>query len=109
MKRVLLGLIRFYRANLSRRVGYGYCRFTPTCSQYALDSIEAYGALRGSILMIWRILRCNPFGKSGYDPIPERYLGKEMKKGIRYHSFYYPENDIGSAKAESLNNQEKEI
>lgn len=46
------------------------CRFTPTCSQYAIDAIKKHGPLRGFILAIWRILRCNPWGGSGYDPVP---------------------------------------
>ena len=46
------------------------CRFTPTCSQYALEAIEKYGALKGGYLAFRRILRCNPFHKGGYDPVP---------------------------------------
>ena len=53
------------------------CRFTPTCSNYAKESIERYGAFKGSIMAIKRILRCNPFGAYGYDPVP---LKKEKKK-----------------------------
>ena len=46
------------------------CPYTPTCSRYGLEAIEKYGALKGSLLAIWRILRCNPFSKGGYDPVP---------------------------------------
>ncbi|MBE6687761.1 MAG: membrane protein insertion efficiency factor YidD [Ruminococcaceae bacterium] len=46
------------------------CRFTPTCSQYALEAFRKHGALKGLCLTIWRLLRCNPFSKGGYDPVP---------------------------------------
>lgn len=46
------------------------CRFTPTCSQYALQALKKHGPLKGLALTIWRILRCNPWGGSGYDPVP---------------------------------------
>ena len=71
MKRLLIGLIRFYqRAFSGRRTPV--CRFTPTCSAYAIEAIGRFGAIKGTALAIWRILRCNPFGKSGYDPVPEK-------------------------------------
>lgn len=61
--------VRLYRLTLSPWVGRG-CRFQPTCSAYALDALEHHGALRGGWLAIWRILRCNPWGGQGYDPVP---------------------------------------
>jgi putative membrane protein insertion efficiency factor len=70
MKRVLLRLIRFYRRHISPAFP-GKCRFIPTCSEYAMQAIEKYGALRGLRLTIWRLLRCNPFNRSDpYDPVP---------------------------------------
>lgn len=48
------------------------CRFTPTCSNYGIEAIEKYGSFKGSILTIKRIIRCNPFTKPGYDPVPEK-------------------------------------
>ena len=71
MKRVLLALIRFYRRELSPRKRRPCCRYFPTCSRYAVTAIERYGALKGTRLAAWRILRCNPFSKGGYDPVPE--------------------------------------
>ncbi|MXP74211.1 membrane protein insertion efficiency factor YidD [Lachnospiraceae bacterium WCA-9-b2] len=70
MKYILLGCIRFYRKYLSALKGYSSCIYYPTCSQYAIEAIEKYGALKGTALAVWRILRCNPFAKGGYDPVP---------------------------------------
>ena len=50
---------------------YTHCIYIPTCSEYALEAIEKYGAFKGGLLTVWRILRCNPFAKGGYDPVPE--------------------------------------
>jgi len=69
MKRFLLVLIRFYRRGISP-LRPPCCRFTPTCSQYAQEAIEKYGAWKGGLLAVRRILRCNPFHKGGYDPVP---------------------------------------
>ena len=71
MKRFLLFLIRFYRRNLSRRKRRPTCRYIPTCSEYAVEAIERYGPVKGGRLAAWRLLRCNPFSKGGYDPVPE--------------------------------------
>ena len=70
MKRILIWMIRFYRKYLSGLKGYNTCKYYPTCSQYGLEAIEKYGALKGGALAVWRILRCNPFSKGGYDPVP---------------------------------------
>lgn len=71
MKRLLLGLIRLYRRYVSPHTPPA-CRFTPTCSQYALTAIERFGAWKGGWLALKRILRCNPFCRGGYDPVPEQ-------------------------------------
>ncbi|MCE5219999.1 MAG: membrane protein insertion efficiency factor YidD [Clostridium sp.] len=68
MKKLLISLIKFYRKGISPG-RLSCCRFTPTCSQYALDAINQYGAFKGSLMAIYRILRCNPFCKGGYDPV----------------------------------------
>lgn len=70
MKKIFIGLIKFYRKYISGMKGAPTCRFTPTCSQYGIEAIEKYGAFKGGLLTIWRILRCNPFSKGGYDPVP---------------------------------------
>lgn len=71
MKKLLLKLIRFYQTKISPRTPPA-CKYYPTCSQYGYEAIERFGALKGSALTIWRILRCNPFSKGGYDPVPQK-------------------------------------
>ena len=71
MKKILLYLIRFYRKYLSPMKVYTHCIYIPTCSEYALEAIEKYGAARGSWLTFKRLLRCNPFNHGDfYDPVP---------------------------------------
>ena len=69
MKTALLFLIRFYRAAISPLFPPS-CRYVPTCSQYAMEAIGKYGAAKGGWLALKRILRCHPFHKGGYDPVP---------------------------------------
>ena len=69
MKRIMMAMVRFYRAAISP-LRPPCCRFYPTCSQYALEALEKYGALKGGWLSVRRVLRCNPFHKGGYDPVP---------------------------------------
>jgi len=72
MKRFLLGLIRFYQRHISPGVP-PRCRFRPTCSQYAVEAIERFGAAKGGYLALKRLLRCHPFYKGSiYDPVPEK-------------------------------------
>lgn len=77
MKHLCILLIRFYQKILSP-LKRPCCRFTPTCSQYALEAFEKRGFFVGFGLTIWRILRCNPFCAGGYDPVPEKK--KKSKK-----------------------------
>jgi len=69
MKKILMGIIRSYKKYLSP-LKRTKCPYIPTCSTYGLEAIEKHGVLKGSLLGIWRILRCNPFSKGGYDPVP---------------------------------------
>ena len=62
--------IRLYKRWISPGLGHN-CRFTPTCSEYAIQAIQVHGCLKGLLLTAWRIARCNPFGRWGYDPVPE--------------------------------------
>ena len=72
IKKVLIFLIKTYQLTLSPLFSHGSCRFTPTCSQYALEAIEVHGIFKGCLLAAWRILRCNPFSKGGWDPVPPK-------------------------------------
>lgn len=66
---LLIQPIRFYQKYISP-LKPPSCRFTPTCSQYAIEAIRKHGPFKGFALAVWRILRCNPWGGSGYDPVP---------------------------------------
>ena len=69
--RAMIGAIRWYQRFISPLLGHN-CRFVPTCSQYAIQALQVHGALKGTLLSVWRILRCNPFGMFGFDPVPPR-------------------------------------
>jgi putative membrane protein insertion efficiency factor len=69
MKTIVIGLIKAYRLLISPLFA-PTCRFQPTCSQYAIEAVERFGAIRGSWLALRRILRCHPFHPGGYDPVP---------------------------------------
>lgn len=69
MKTVLISVLRIYKRLLSP-LFLPACRYVPSCSEYAMEAIERHSAFRGSALAIWRLLRCHPFAKGGYDPVP---------------------------------------
>lgn len=71
MSKLLIGFIKFYRKCISP-LKLPCCRFSPTCSEYAIKAIQIHGCFKGTALAFWRILRCNPFCKGGYDPVPEK-------------------------------------
>lgn len=68
MKKIFIYLIEKYQKYISKVLGNN-CKYYPSCSEYTKQAIEKYGALKGSFLGMWRILRCNPFSKGGYDPL----------------------------------------
>ena len=75
-RRVVVGLIKVYQKTISFDHGplkayypHGFCRFTPSCSQYGIDALTKYGIIRGGLMTSCRILRCNPWSKGGYDPV----------------------------------------
>ena len=72
MKYIPMFFIRLYRKYISPLKARSSCRFTPTCSEYALEAYDEWGFFAGTALAVWRVLRCNPFGKGGYDPVPKR-------------------------------------
>ena len=78
MKYLCMWLIRFYRKCISP-LKKPCCRFTPSCSAYALEAFQKRGFFVGLALTVWRILRCNPWGGYGYDPVPERFT---LKSGV---------------------------
>lgn len=78
MKKLLIGFIRFYRKFISP-LKPSCCRFTPTCSEYAIEAIKVHGSFKGTFLAIYRVLRCNPLCRGGYDPVPEKRPKKENK------------------------------
>lgn len=78
---LLVGGIRLYRVTLSSVLG-GQCRFYPTCSRYGEEAIQVHGALRGSALAVWRILRCHPFSKGGVERVPKRSDRHTQYEGV---------------------------
>ena len=80
MKKMIIRWIRAYQGATANK--NPTCRFRPTCSNYAIDAFENYNVFYAALLTVWRILRCNPFSKGGYDPIPKykKILREELKK-----------------------------
>ena len=71
VRTLLILMVRAYQVTLSPLFS-GCCRFEPSCSNYMIEAIEVHGAVKGVLLGLRRLLRCHPFGKSGYDPVPPR-------------------------------------
>ena len=91
MKRPLIWLIRFYQKYISSRTPPS-CKYYLTCSNYGIEAVSEYGALVGFFMTLWRFLRCNPFSKGGFDPVPKK---KKKPKRISYER-----NDYSSEKGE---------
>lgn len=72
MKRVLLALIKFYRKFISPYKP-PCCKYYPTCSTYAVKAVEKHGVIKGTVLSVWRLMRCNPWSLGGVDPVPEKF------------------------------------
>lgn len=68
MRRAMIKTVQFYQKNVSPVIG-PHCKFQPTCSEYMIECLDKYGVVRGLPRGIWRIIRCNPFSKGGYDPV----------------------------------------
>ena len=75
LKRFLMFLLLAYKRTLSLAIG-NHCAYTPTCSMYSYDALKKHGVVKGILMTIGRLLRCNPFVKGGFDPVPENYRGK---------------------------------
>ncbi len=82
MKKLLIGIIRFYRKRVSP-LKKPCCRFRPTCSTFALLAVQKHGALLGGLMALARILRCNPYCRGGYDPVPVHFT---LKSGVGKYS-----------------------
>jgi len=80
LKTLLLALLRGYKWALSPFLPPA-CRYVPTCSDYAAEAIERHGAFRGSAMAIWRVLRCHPFVRGGYDPVPMNHVAQDAGGG----------------------------
>jgi len=81
LKKFFIGLLRFYKQAISPYLP-GACRYQPTCSEYMMEAIEMYGVIKGIYLGICRILRCHPWGGSGYDPVPKPDESAPKNKGF---------------------------
>ncbi|MBP8857300.1 MAG: membrane protein insertion efficiency factor YidD [Anaerolineaceae bacterium] len=68
---VLLSLFRAYQAVISPALPPDTCRYYPSCSHYGYQAVYRFGVIKGTVLAVWRVLRCNPFSAGGYDPVPE--------------------------------------
>ena len=90
MKKIFILFIRFYQKFISPLFP-AKCRYYPTCSQYTLEAIQEYGAIKGTYLGIKRILRCHPFHEGGYDPVPKRKIkdSEEKEKEWAIFIIYY--------------------
>lgn len=85
MKKIFIGLIRGYQRFISPLFPPS-CRYYPTCSNYSVQAIQKHGAIKGSLMGIARILRCHPFVKGGYDPVPEQFSIRRNKEDEHSHS-----------------------
>ncbi|HXP44927.1 MAG TPA: membrane protein insertion efficiency factor YidD [Candidatus Acidoferrales bacterium] len=81
---VTLKLLRAYKWAISPMLPAA-CRYVPTCSEYAMEAVERYGALRGGWMALGRVLRCHPFAGAGYDPVVRRTMDEPLQKGERTH------------------------
>ena len=83
VRQALIALVRGYQVVLSPMMG-GACRFEPSCSNYMIEALTVHGAVKGTLLGLWRILRCHPFGDYGYDPVPEKGKWRNQLRGDRW-------------------------
>ena len=80
LNKLCLILIRLYQLFIAPRLGSGKCKYYPTCSQYAIDCFKKYNFLKALRKACWRILRCNPFSKGGFDPVPPKKEKNKRRK-----------------------------
>ncbi len=92
MKKICIALIRFYQKHVSSLKRHPTCRFTPTCSAYAIEAFTKRGFWAGLVLSVWRVLRCNPFCAGGYDPVPEHGFRR-----VRLNGYSLADDDCACA------------
>lgn len=98
MKYLLIALLKGYKKYISPLLGH-HCRFLPTCSVYAMQALEIHGLFKGLALTLWRLLRCNPLCKFGYDPVPEK--GRWQNPAARLTREGRPPEDEGEDEGEN--------
>lgn len=106
MKYLCIWLIRFYRRILSPLKRHPTCRFTPTCSEYALQAFTKRGFFVGLMLSVYRIFRCQPFCIGGYDPVPEKGFRNPRYRAYPMTKYYYPE-EYGTERDSADESQEQ--
>lgn len=84
VRNCFVSIIKFYQRYLSGMKRYSTCKYYPTCSSYTIEAIERHGVIAGVVLGMWRILRCNPFSKGGYDPVPLQICNCGNHRKIKY-------------------------
>ena len=77
MKKILIFFLKVYKGGISPYLPRA-CRFTPTCSEYAMEALSRHGVIKGALLASYRLLRCNPFCRGGYDPVPDKFTFKRQ-------------------------------
>lgn len=106
IKRLLIICVKGYRYFLSPWLGAS-CRFEPTCSAYSIQALEKYGAVKGSVLTIWRIIRCHPGCTGGHDPVPEKTSG--TNQGLFTRLMYSGRTSELKSRAGQAQNTEKNL
>lgn len=105
MKAALIALIKFYKKHISPKFP-ARCKYYPTCSSYALEAVRRFGAFRGTLLAVWRLLRCNPFSMGGIDFVPEKFTFRVEK--LNYMQEYNMQEE-GFCSDEISSLEDKEI
>ena len=84
MKKLALWALGLYKRWLSPSLPPS-CRYVPTCSEYAMEAVDRFGVIRGGLISAWRLLRCHPFVKGGYDPVVKEFVRRERKRDGQAH------------------------
>lgn len=100
MKNIIIWLICFYKKHISPHFP-ARCKYYPTCSTYAIQAVRKFGAFRGSLLAIWRLLRCNPFSMGGVDFVPDKFTFRDEK--YNYYSSGEPDESMHDNDSDNSN------